>query len=170
VPPSPPSLGGEMLACAHWGENARRPRGSIGRSLNPLGALVPIGVGPGTQLRSEVVDGRSLRRALTGKPRSEDRSDPVTALPVSREVRIRRSAGRQAARRSLEIPVRSPDRPELRFPDPQGTRPVGILPGSAFADPYPLSGSLRVSPAASGKSRPRPCPPQTQGRIDFRDL
>jgi hypothetical protein len=90
----------------------RRPRGSIGRSLNPLGALAPIGVGPGTQLRSEVVDGRSLRRAPTGKPRSEDRCDSVTALPVSREVRIRRSAGRRAARRSRRIPVRSPDHPE----------------------------------------------------------
>lgn len=93
-------------------QQTRRPRGSIGRSLNPLGALVPIGVGPGTQLRSEVVDGRSLRRAIAGEPRSEDRCDPVTALPVSREVRIRRSAGRPTARRSRKIPVRSPDHPE----------------------------------------------------------
>jgi len=95
----------------------RRPRGSIGRSLNPLGALVPIGVGPGTQLRSEssmaeAFDGRSLEAAIRRSPLSDDRSPRFQG---GADPKIRRSAGRPTIPRDPRSVSRPPRASVSRF-------------------------------------------------------
>jgi hypothetical protein len=67
------------------GSGREKPRGSLDRSLNPLGALIPSDAGPGTQLR---LGGSRTNPSAVGGP---------FGLPWS-----------SFARRSRRIPARSP--------------------------------------------------------------
>ncbi len=149
------------LAGRRKGGKTRRPRGSIGRSLNPLGALDPCGVRPGTQLHSGVSPGPKPRRALTGltpirRPvRSGDRSPPLPG-----RLRIRRSAGQLTARRSRRIPVR-----------PVGHPYRGGSSRSGFRLSVPTVRDAAGSPLwRDGQRRPPPMSWQTRIAIRFRDL
>lgn len=89
--PAPPRLAGTPPQVGERSPRRKeKPRGSRGRSHNPLGVLrFPVFVGPGTQLRAGA-DGRSRRRVR-----------PESRVPVSGNSRPE----------SLR-PIRSPDDPE----------------------------------------------------------
>jgi len=120
--------------------HAENPEGALAEAstLSGLSFRSVPGRGPNSAQKSstaEAFDGRSL---IHLDPKIAAISD---ALPVSREVadpKTRRSAGRPTIPKDPRSVSRTT--PSIRFPDAPGTRTEGILPGSAFAAPYPLSG------------------------------
>jgi hypothetical protein len=140
----------------------RKSRGSLGRSLNPLGTL------------AHPVSGRGPDSAWSSLPMAE--AAGRCAIRRSRPPRLRKDlASRETrrsvtARRSRRIPVRSPDRPWLpRFPGGSRFPHHGL--GAALTSPNLLIRAAAGFPRRRGwKRRPAPRCWQLNTLILFREV
>jgi hypothetical protein len=134
---------GDLSGCGTWRPETRKPRGSLGRNLNPLGTLVHSVSGRGPNSDWRLAIGRSrwrgaIRRSLTV------RRPPL--LVSEKSLRVVRPAARTTARRSRRIPVRSSDRPRCpQFPN-----------GSEYPAPRFRRGFRRSAPSARVRRRVSP--------------